>query len=46
MHTRRNFGLMLGAGALAGCATAGPSGFSDPLQPAGRLRLAPVHVSC
>ncbi|MCX7584782.1 FAD-dependent oxidoreductase [Phenylobacterium sp. 58.2.17] len=45
MHTRRNFGLMLGAGALAGCTTTGTSGFSDPLQPAGPLRLAPVHVS-
>ena len=45
MHTRRNFGLMLGAGALAGCATTAPSGFSDPLQTSGPLRLAPVHVS-
>ncbi|WP_312165608.1 FAD-dependent oxidoreductase [Phenylobacterium sp.] len=44
MHTRRNLGLMLGAGALAGCATTA-GGYSDPLQPRGPLRLAPVHVS-
>lgn len=46
MHTRRTFGLMLAGGTLAGCATTPAAmGFSDPLQPSGPLRLAPVHVS-
>ena len=46
MTTRRNFGLILAGGALAGCTTTGTTApFSDPLQPRGRLRLAPVHVS-
>jgi D-amino-acid oxidase len=46
--TRRGFGVMLAGSALSACATTAPPlapSFSDPLQPGGPLRLAPVHVS-
>ncbi|THD77645.1 MAG: FAD-binding oxidoreductase [Phenylobacterium sp.] len=43
--TRRAFGVLASSGALAGCATLQPQGFTEPLAPAGPFRLAPVHVS-
>jgi glycine/D-amino acid oxidase-like deaminating enzyme len=43
--TRRGFGVVLAGGAVSACATTAPPAFTDPLQPSGRLRLAPVHVS-